>query len=184
MSIDNHLTASLGFRRPAYMAVERERRWLCHGVPEGVELVTDRITDLYVTGARLRLSEARPLSGGSAILRLSKKADVDSNTRLITTIYLSEEEFGLLSNVLPGKRIHKLRHRLPPIDGVAMSVDEFQGELAGLVMVEAEFDSAEALARFSAPYFAGPEVTGNVRFTGGSLVSCGLPQNLPELLAG
>ncbi|GLQ88257.1 CYTH domain-containing protein [Dyella flagellata] len=183
MNVDSHLAASLGFHTSKYLAVERERRWLCRAMPDGLELQTERITDLYVTGASLRLREARPVSGGSAILRLTRKADVDSCTRLLTTIYLSEEEFRILSSTLPSKRVHKLRHRLPPKSGVVTAIDEFQGELSGLVMAEAEFESAEQLSTFQAPPFAVLEVTGDLRFTGGALASQGLPHDLSELLA-
>ncbi|HKT28296.1 hypothetical protein, partial [Dyella sp.] len=104
---------------------------------------------------------------GPAIFRLTRKADVDSHTRLITSIYLSEEEFQLLSSALSGQWIRKLRHRLPEMPDVCMAIDEFQDELAGLFLVEAEFKSSESMASFVAPDFAGPEVTDDVRFTGG-----------------
>ena len=56
-----------------------------------------------------------------------------------------------------------------------MSLDEFRGELAGLLLVEAEFESDEALQRFSAPPFATREVTNDPAFTGGALAKHGLP---------
>jgi hypothetical protein len=94
------------------MSIERERRWLCRKVPRERVVRTEAITDLYVTGARLRLREARPIDGGTPMLRLSRKADLDRHTRLITSIYLPEEEFALLVSSLAGVRIAKLRHRL------------------------------------------------------------------------
>ena len=56
-----------------------------------------------------------------------------------------------------------------------MSVDEFQGNLAGLLLVEAEFESADELAAFPTPSFANRDVTSDVRYTGGALVKDGLP---------
>ncbi len=184
MDIDPDLAASLGFPTPAYTGVERERRWLCRAVPRELELRTERVTDLYVTGARLRLREARPLSGAPAILRLSRKADVDAQTRLVTSIYLSETEFELLSKSLAGRRVHKLRHRLPREEGVTLMVDEFLGDLAGLVLAEAEFKSVERMAAFPRPAFASREITDDPRFTGAALARDGLPANLSELVAG
>ena len=175
MDIAPDLAASLGFPTPAYTAVERERRWLCHAVPRELELRTERITDLYVEGARLRLREARPLSGAPAILRLSRKGDVDGRTRLVTSIYLTEPEFALLAASLPGRRVRKLRHRLPRQDGVVLMVDEFEDELAGLLLVEAEFKSDERMAAFVPPPFAGREITDDTRFTGAALARDGLP---------
>lgn len=175
MDIAPDLAASLGFPTPAYTAVERERRWLCHAVPRELALRTERITDLYVEGARLRLREARPLSGAPAILRLSRKGDVDDRTRLVTSIYLSEPEFALLAASLPGRRVRKLRHRLPRQEGVVLMVDEFQDELAGLLLVEAEFKSAQRMADFVPPAFAGREITGDVHYTGAMLAREGRP---------
>ena len=176
LDIDRSVAAALGFPKPQYMAVERERRWLCDIVPRALIRQTLSIVDLYVTGTRLRLREMRPVAGGPGQLRLSRKADVDAQTRLITSIYLPEEEFAVLAATLPGARITKIRHRLHAPPGVLLSVDEFQGDLTGLLLVEAELETAEALAAFATPDFATREVTGEPRYTGGSLVQNGLPR--------
>ncbi|THD81808.1 MAG: hypothetical protein E7812_03045 [Phenylobacterium sp.] len=175
MDIDLATAQALGFQKLKYAFVERERRWLCAEVPMDRVLWAEAITDLYVTGTRLRLREAHPLDGGPAQRRIARKADVDARTRLITSIYLSEAEFALLAD-LPGRRLRKVRHHLRAVDGVALSVDRFEGELAGLVLAEAEFDSAEALAAFPVPDFALREVTEDARYSGGSLVADGLPE--------
>ena len=175
MSVDRETAERLGFPRPQYTGIERERRWLCHEVPRQQVRRTEAITDLYVTGARLRLREARPIGGGTPMLRLTRKADVDIHTRLITSIYLPEGEFAVLAASLPGTRIRKLRHRLEPIEGVYILVDEFQDELAGLILAEVEFKTAELLAAFPGPDFAIREVTDDPRFTGGYLVKNGIP---------
>ena len=173
MSIDQETASALFFPKSQYRGVERERRWLCREVPRTLVVRTEAITDLYVTGARLRLREARPTDGSAPMLRLSRKADLDIHTRLITSIYLPEEEFAVLATSLPGLRIRKLRHRLRCSD-VAVCVDEFQAELHGLILAEAEFKSLEQLAAFPMPDFAVREVTDDPRFTGGYLVRNGL----------
>ena len=177
MDIDRQTATALGFPKLKYAFVERERRWLCGEVPRDRVNETVAITDLYVTGARLRLREERPLNGGAAMLRLTRKVDVDAHTRLITSIYLPEDEFDLLARSLSGVRIRKLRHRLKHYQGVEMSVDEFQGELEGLIMAEAEFETPEQLAAFPMPDFALREVTTDPRFTGGHLAKHGLPKD-------
>lgn len=182
MNIDLQLASRLGFPTPEYTGVERERRWLCRHVPHELVRRTEMITDLYVSGARLRLREARPTDGSAAILRLSRKADVDKHTRLITSIYLPEDEFAVLAESLPGGRIKKIRHRLHSVPGVMLLVDEFQGELAGLFLAEAEFKTQEQLEAFLAPQFTVCEVTDDPRFTGGHLVKYGLPEDLPRLI--
>ncbi len=176
MDIDQQIATALGFPKPKYIFVERERRWLCREVPRDRVVETVAITDLYVTGARLRLREERSIGGGTAMLRLTRKADVDAHTRLLTSIYLPEDEFALLARTLQGVRIKKLRHRLKRHQGIAMSVDEFQGELAGLIMAEAEFDTPEQLASFPTPDFAEREVTTDPRYTGGHLAKHGRPK--------
>lgn len=50
-----------------------------------------------------------------------------------------------------------------------MGIDVFEKELAGLIMAEAEFRSAEEAAAFEPPPFLLQEVTSNPRFTGASL---------------
>jgi CYTH domain-containing protein len=175
MEIDQQIAMALGFPKLKYMAVERERRWLCREVPRERVVMTEAITDLYVTGARLRLREARPINGGAPMLKLTRKADVDLHTRLITSIYLPEEEFAILAASLQGVRIKKLRHRLRPLPDAAISVDEFQGDLRGLILAEAEFETPDLLATFPMPDFAVREVTDDPRFIGSYLVKNGLP---------
>lgn len=174
MDIDPATAAALGWPKLKYAWVERERRWLCREVPLDRVTHAEAIVDLYVTGTRLRLREARPLDGGPPMRRLGRKADVDARTRLLTSIYLDETEFGLLAN-LPGERLRKVRHHLRAEAGVAMSVDVFEGPLAGLILAEAEFETAEQLAAFPTPDFAIREVTDDPRYGGGSLAAMGPP---------
>ncbi|MFZ5889884.1 MAG: hypothetical protein ACOY0T_02360 [Myxococcota bacterium] len=175
MEIDLSQAASLGFPKKEYTAVERERRWLCHEVPRALVRETLLVTDVYVTGTRLRLREMRASDGSGSKLRLSRKADVDSFTRLITSIYLPEEEFAVLAAALVGDRVKKTRYRLKAPAGVLMSVDAFEGELAGLILAEAEFKSAEELMAFPTPEFAMREVTQEREYTGAWLAKYGLP---------
>ena len=174
IGIDAATAAALGWPKLKYAWVERERRWLCTNLPAGLAGRAEAITDLYVTGTRLRLREAVPLDGGPTMRRLGRKADVNPSTRLLTSIYLAPEEFALLSG-LPGRIIRKTRHHFETADGVLMAIDLFEGALAGLIMAEAEFDSAEAMAAFTPPAFVGREVTEDAAYTGGALAEHGLP---------
>lgn len=175
MDVTQQIAEALGFPKRHYRIVERERRWLCSSVPQELVQSTEEITDLYVTDSRLRLREARSLDGTQAMLRLTRKADVDDRTRLISSIYLSEGDFAVLVRVLSGVRVSKLRHRLHDQLGAAMCVDEFLDPLAGLLIAEAEFQSDEALYQFCPPAFTGREVTDNPRFSGFALATEGLP---------
>jgi len=172
--IDPATAKALGWPKAKYAWIERERRWLCRGVPHERVVSTETFEDLYVTGTQLRLRHATPSDGGPPMLRLGRKADVSPSVRLLTSIYLSAEEFRLLSD-LPGARLRKVRHALGKVSGADLFVDVFEGALAGLVMAEAEFETVEAMTAFAMPDFAFKEVTEDVRYTGGRLVRDGLP---------
>lgn len=175
MDIDPSVAAALGFPKLRYVFIERERRWICTSLPLELVTETERITDLYVTGSNLRLREARPLSDAPPLLRLTRKVDVDARTRLISSINLQESEFALLQAALVGCTIRKRRHRLRADQGTVLAVDEFEGSLAGLMLLEVEFPSLHSLEQFEVPLYAGAEVTGDSRFIGASLAAHGAP---------
>lgn len=176
MDVDPATASALGWPKMKYAWIERERRWLCDGVPRDLVVRAERFTDLYVTGTRLRLREAVPVGGGETMRRLGRKADVSAAVRLLTSMYLSADEFALFAG-LPGRRLHKTRHHCAPVDGVTVSVDAFEGALAGLFLAEAEFNSDEAMRAFTPPSFCGREVTDDPRYTGGALVVDGWPRH-------
>ena len=160
----------LGLVNPEkYSAIERERRWLCRGLPPGLSDHGSRIEDLYIDGTRLRLRAMRALDGSTTAYKLTKKVDLSPDRRRITTIYLSEDEHALMAR-LPGAALSKVRRRVGPV-----SVDVFEGPLEGLVLAEAEFASDEEMVTFPHPEFAECEVTEDVRFTGARLAADGRP---------
>lgn len=175
MGTNAERAAVLCFLKPEkYAAVERERRWLCAELPGLPLLRAEAIEDLYVDGSRLRLRRATPVGGGAPILRLSKKADLAPERRLITTLYLTEAEYALFTS-LPGRVLRKTRHYYAA-DAATLSVDRFEGPLAGLFLAEAEFADDAAMAAFPPPAFAVCEVTNDPRYTGGELVARGRPE--------
>ena len=184
MDIDADLAAALGWPKAKYAWVERERRWLCDHMPVEPVVGAEHFTDLYITGTCLRLRSAVPMGGGATMRRLGRKADVTPSTRLLTSIYLSENEYALLAT-LPGKLLRKTRYSVATAQG-AVSVDRFEGGLDGLVLAEVEFDSEAAMQAYAAPSFCRREVTDDVRYTGGILVERGLPEPLAvvEVSAG
>ena len=177
--IDQATAAALGWPKSKYAWVERERRWLCRSVPYDRVVSAETYRDLYVEGTQLRLREALPVAGGAPMLRLGRKADVSPDVRLLTSIYLSPEEYRLLSS-LPGRTLQKTRHSLGKVDGADLFADVFEGPLSGLVMAEAEFESMEAMERYPMPDFALREVTHDVRYTGGRLAWEGLPDDYAD----
>ncbi len=150
-----------------YARVEWERRFLLDCFPpDAVVTRVRRISDRYVEGTRLRLRQQSDIDG-ETVFKLTQKIPgkaEGASQGLITTMYLTDMEFSVLAK-LPAKVLTKTRHSVPPF-----GIDVFDGALSGLVLAEAEFDSAAAAAALSIPAFIRLEVSDDPRFTGGSLV--------------
>jgi CYTH domain-containing protein len=154
--------------RPAhkFAKIERERRFLLHRFPLNarVERIR-RITDRYIDSTTLRLRKMTEDNGATAF-KLTQKIparDIGGQQGFIVTMYLTEKEHAVLAQ-LPAHELSKTRHSVPPF-----GIDVFEGELAGLVLVEAEFDSVAAADALIIPHFISHEVFGDDRFTGGHL---------------
>lgn len=95
--------------------------------------------------------------------------DGDSSHQLETTIILEEAEYHDLEAIV-GKRVAKTRYNYQQ-DGILFEIDVFEDDLKGLVLVDVEFDSAEAKAQFLAPEWLLKEVTQESFLAGGMV--CG-----------
>jgi hypothetical protein len=99
-----------------YARVERERRFLLDRFPSAGVVRTRHMTDRYLDGTQLRLREQTD-DGGPATYKLTQKIPAragGAQQGLITTIYLTGEEFRLLAQ-LPAKMLSKVRHSVPPL---------------------------------------------------------------------
>ncbi len=151
-----------------YSVGEFERRFLLDEVPMGV---TNRraIVDLYIEETRLRLRRVDE-DGKATDWKLGHKRRIDvRDPRAImhTSLYLDEAEAATLAR-LPAGRLVKTRWAVD-VDGRTCSVNVFEEELAGLILLEVDVGAEEALDDFSPPPWAGREVTMNEAFTGGRL---------------
>ena len=162
-----------------YARVERERRFLLEQFPKNADVVgIRRLNDRYIDGTTLRLRK-QSKDGGPTVFKLTQKipARADGAQRgFITSMYLSESEFSLLAQ-LPAKTLSKTRYSVPPF-----GIDVFEGALEGLLLAEAEFDSASEAEAFPVPSFALREVSSDERFTGGELVRASRQEMLAWLL--
>ncbi len=154
-------------RRSRYARPEFERRFLLEAVPAGLQgaiLVEDR----YLAGTRLRLRRIRDDRGrGPVSMKLGHKVRPDPNDpslNMHTSFYLNESEYQLLAD-LPAQNAAKLRYRLP-LGGLVASVDEYVTPRRGLILLEVEMGSREALDQFAVPDYAGREVTWDEAYTG------------------
>jgi CYTH domain-containing protein len=156
----------------AYARWEFERRFLAAHLPAGaaVEDVWD-VFDRYLEGSRLRLRRMDAIDGSETVFKLGKKevpAPPDFSRMTITTIYLTREEYELLLP-LPGLELRKRRHKIEE-GGRLFSVDVFGGALAGLVLAETDFESAEGLEQqIELPEWIERDVSDDERLTGGAL---------------
>ena len=155
-----------------YARVERERRYLLQDLPEGLTRADPhlQITDNYITGTRLRLRKVREPRSNKWTVKFTQKfaPNVEDLSRtIITSTYLNALEAETLS-VFNSNEIRKNRYYFE-FEGRRFSVDMFLGDLFGLVMAEAGFESDEEMDRFEKPAFALAEVTNDPVFSGGRL---------------
>lgn len=150
-----------------YARVERERRFLLASFPSDVTIVrTRRIVDRYLDGTRLRLREMRD-DDGEPVYKLTQKIKSPgphARQGFITTMHLDAAEFRMLCE-LPGATLRKTRYSVPPF-----GIDVFMDALEGLVLAEAEFETALDAASLELPPYFVREVSEDERFTGGYLV--------------
>ena len=151
-----------------YARIERERRFLLDRLPINADVARRRrITDHYIDGTTtLRLREQREQTG-LATFKLTQKRPAragGAQQGLITSMYLTEDEFHVVAQ-LPAQTLNKTRYSLPPF-----GIDVFEDALEGLILAEAEFDSAAEADAFLVPSFVVREVSTDDRFTGGKLI--------------
>jgi CYTH domain-containing protein len=158
---------------PRYVRVERQRRYLLRGLPEGVSPRDEhaQITDNYITNTRLRLRKSRWVPTGEWSLKLTQKQTPDPpdfSRALITTLYLNRAEYEVLS-VFEGNELRKNRYYFRH-EGRLCSVNVYLGDLRGLVLAEIDFDDDAEMDAFPLPSFAHLDVTREELFTGARLV--------------
>lgn len=90
-------------------------------------------------------------------------------------IELAEADFERLWPLTEGRRLVKVRHRIPIGAGLVAEVDLFGGGMAGLVVGEVEFPDERSAAAFSPPAWLGDEVTGDERYSSRVLATEGPP---------
>ena len=170
-------TAAVAARavRSGVATIERERKFLVAELPdlpdEGTHirqgyLALDETVSVRV---RDRAGKGRTLTvkGGSGRARTELEWEV------------APEQFDAAWPLTEGRRIEKTRYVLP-VEGGEAELDIFEGDLLGLVLVEVEFDSDDAMAGFDPPAWFGTEVTDDRRYTNAGLALDGLA---PDMVA-
>jgi adenylate cyclase len=148
---------------------EIERKFLVSSMPEDRGPGTD-IVQGYL-----------PLASDDTELRVRRKGDATVLTvkrgsgldRGEDEVAISTEAFDALWPLTEGRRIEKTRYEIPHA-GATIELDEFGGELEGLLLAEVEFDAMDASERFEPPGWVGREVTGDTNYGNRSLAEKGL----------
>ena len=104
---------------------------------------------------------------------LTKKHGV-GEVRVEEELALGSRQADALWELTEGRRLQKTR-RLMRVEGLEVSVDEYFGELEGLIVAEVEFDDEESSREFMPPAWFGREVTGEPAYANRTLTVDGLP---------
>jgi CYTH domain-containing protein/CHAD domain-containing protein len=167
-AVVDELTAP--WRREPATTMERERKWLVAQMPDlpddGVRMAQGYLAIDGTVSLRVRDAGAKgctmTLKGGTGAVRTELEWTIDA------------ERFAAAWNLTGDRRIEKTRYRIPLGEHTA-ELDVFEGRLAGLVVVEVEFDDEDALAAFEPPGWFGEELTDDGRYTNAALAVDGLP---------
>jgi len=155
-----------------YARIERERRYLLEDLPEGLTRAEHhlQITDNYITGTRLRIRKVRDPQTNKWVVKFTQKFapnPKDLSRTIITNLYLNATEAETLS-IFAANEIRKNRYYYEH-EGTRFTIDMFIGDLFGLVLAEASFETDQEMDNFQTPPFALAEVTNLETFTGGRL---------------
>lgn len=154
------------------MAREIERKYLLSGLPDGLAWTSEQpVRQGYValdgeTEVRVRL---RP---GSAELTIKHGS---GRVRVEEQLELDERQAEALWGLTGERRIEKTR-RTVTVGGHEVEVDEYGGELAGLLVAEVEFPDEATASRFQPPRWFGREVTGEPGYGNRDLACRGRPE--------
>ena len=161
--------------------LERERTFLAKELPQEIKTTKPtRIVDIYIPDTPAH-SHLRLKQNGKTY-EITKKTSVaagDASEHIKQTIPLTEEEFAALSRC-SAKRIAKDRHRVV-IDGILAEIDVFIEDLAGLVLIDFEFDTEDEKDNFIPPSIALADVTQENFIAGGLLAGKTYDTIAPEL---
>ncbi len=154
------------------MATEIERKF-----------IVDELPPRDVLAAGIRIRQGYLALDGDVELRV-RIADGDANLtvkvgsglrRIEVEAPISAEEAEALWPHTSGRRIDKVRHRVGVGLQLVADVDVYEGDLAGLVVVEVEFHSDISSAGFDPPAWFGREVTGQAEWSNAQLAQHGRP---------
>lgn len=161
---------------------EFRRVFLLQNLPEPLERSSShlQIFDNYIENTRLRIRSVRSPETKQWSFILQQRFPVNEQLShwKIAEIYLSENEHTVFepfenreikkNERVESNEIRKNRYFLD-YEGKQISIDLYLGDLWGLILAKAEFETEKELIDFEVPKFSVLEVTGDPFFAGGNL---------------
>lgn len=153
---------------------EWERLFLIETLPEPLNPASQHLQlfDNYIEGTRMRIRGLRDPYSNAWTHSLQQRFTIPDASGVITKmaeIHLNEAEHAVFER-FEGREIRKNRY-FHEFDRRPFVFDVYLGQLWGLNMAKAEFDSRDAMEVFLPPPFAIFEATGDAFFSGHSLVT-------------
>jgi CYTH domain-containing protein len=151
--------------------MEIERKFIVPSLPadvalgDGIELRQGYLATTPV--------EVRVRSSGQTALVLTVKGP-GSLQRVEVELPLDPARFDELWPLTEGRRIEKVRHRIP-FGNTIVELDRYRGAHEGLLVAEVEFANVEDAAAFEPPEWFGAEVTDDPRFKNKELAAASAP---------
>ena len=151
---------------------EIERKFLVDGVPadvawdDGEPLRQGYLALDGDTEVRLRLR-----GDGAAVLTLKRGG---GRVRAEEELDVGAEQAARLWALTEGRRVEKLR-RHADVDGAAVELDVYGGDLDGLVLAEVEFADEDAAEPWAPPPWVAREVTDDEAYKNRALAVAGRP---------
>src|SRR4051794_36023338 len=153
------------------MGLEIERKFVVGDRPPGLDGHPHEVIEQgYVAvddQAEVRVRRRR------GVCTLTVKS-APARTRIEVDVVIDAEHFDALWTLAEGRRISKTRY-LVPHEGVTVELDDYHGDLEGLLTAEIEFASEAESDAFTPPGWLGREVTGDARYANQTLATHGLP---------
>lgn len=158
--------------REAAQPIEIERKFLVSALPPNLEdFRHKKIRQGYMVigadGSEARLRD----KAGSYTLTVKSRGEL---TRGEWETPITAQQFTALWDTTAGKRVEKTRYTIPHDEHI-IELDVYEGDLAGLVSAEVEFDSEVAAQAFEIPEWFAEDVTANSGFKNQNLAVNGIP---------
>lgn len=152
--------------------VEIERKFLLESRPEWLDgCPSERIEQGYLALADEVEVRLRRLDGERTLLTVKRGA---GRRREEAEVKIDAGAFEELWPLTEAARVLKRRYRRE-VEAGTLEIDVYEGELAGMTVMEIEFEDEEAAENFDPPDWVDREVTDDERYANRALASQGRP---------